>query len=712
MVEPSTSHMIELPQGDSEAEDASILRTIANVYAAARVQAERSTSETESDAVLPDGVVAFAGRVEARSGALGFYQFCRHAERWGITRDGTDLSLANVILEDEAVRAFLFDLYGIEDEYRDRHLVLHATGTTSFILKSLFVQNRYIRAIKIIKPWFLADPDIAAQTSEAREAYLRRRTQLGHPADEREDPTNQITPGVEFSNRHCIIMGFVYGETLRDYFARLWTDPPEPSGRHGEVREDRNAALNEIMLSLCGVLDECHRAGIHHGDLSTTNILVTNTMSARPEVRLIDFGINYLLTRNLGYVEHAPSVIATIDPDVMRRKYEAVPTIESDVYSLGMIMVEGFLGKKYRVAGVSVLLDDVYERHPGFGAILDDLLDPRPERRLLDVPNRADAYQHISRRIDDEFRARSTLAIEESGNRIQDVGEAVGTFFPAARDFARMIKRRFRPGDSPPNVLAPQPRAPLTMRTTERLDLFIPWVLNGAIVGFVLTQLPSWDAAVQGEIRVADTLRDHWPAWIVALAGSLVAHRYFMSIFAGEKPAGLPRILELSTSLCAFAPWIPLMLIVRYPDDWLLLVALSGTVVVVNTWLWFWFARHARRTIERPDRGRATGPEIRASPMMDETAFSLRGWTETSTITLICVYAVAYLTAQDILQDITFYALLIAGVVCMRVLFANLRSDAPKVRTGLQRLSNGYRRARVGARVGERRPADDASSTS
>jgi hypothetical protein len=98
--------------------------------------------------------------------------------------------------------------------------------------------------------------------------------------------------------------------------------------------------------------------------------------------------------------------------------------------------------------------------------------------------------------------------------------------------------------------------------------------------------------------------------------------------------------------------------------------------------------------------------------MMDETAFSLRGWTETSTITLICVYAVAYLTAQDILQDITFYALLIAGVVCMRVLFANLRSDAPKVRTGLQRLSNGYRRARVGARVGERRPADDASSTS
>jgi serine/threonine protein kinase len=675
-MEPSVAHLIEMLQERSETDDATFLGAVSNFFTTARFPDSRPEIGADYERCCQHGTPSLDAHDAARCGAFEFYLFCTLAERWGRTHDDADRARADELLGDKRVRSFLFDLYGIEEEFRETRLALHASGTTSFIIKTHYLHNKYLRVIKIIKPWYLSDPVIAAQTKDSQEFYDRRLshvTYLDRP----------IAPIVEYANRHCIIMEFVEGETLHQFFAHLWA---QPDGEGAGPGEDPYAALNRVMLSLCGMMKECHQASIAHGDLSSTNILVEQMDTDLPRLRLIDFGINYLLTRNLEHIDHAPALIATVDPDVLRRKRDAVPTVESDMYSLGVILTEGFLGEHYRVDGMQVLLDEVYDRHPGVGALLDDLLDPNPSRRLPDVPGGVDPYDYIADRIDRELRTVSSFANAESNGRFTFLDDLLGFIFPGLPDIVKMIARRIRGGSTPPSVLVPKSRPRL--ERPMRDDLVVPISLNILTVSVVLARLIPWDAIFQGDAQFADSLSDSWPAWVVALACSIIASRYFVSIFAGLTTTGLPRSLVLSTILCAFAPWIPLMLILsRYPDEWLFLVAVGGTVVVANNWLWHRFCRSARRAIEELG--------IHASPLMHDTQFWLRGWTETSVITLVCVYAVAILAARDVLHDVTFYALIIAGVICPRVFFANLRTDAPRIRTGLQRFSNGYRRARV-----------------
>jgi serine/threonine protein kinase len=675
-------------QERSETDDATFLGMVADVFAPARSPDNAPQIEADYERCREPEALSVDGQERAQCGALGFALFCSVAEQWGRTHDPADYAQANALLDDARVRAFLFDLYEIEEEFRSTHLALHAVGTTSFIIKTLYVQKEYLRVLKIIKPWFFSVPVIAAQTRETHAFYERHLSHVTVLDDKR-----PIAPLVECSSRHYIVMKYVNGETLQQYFGRLWA---ESGARREGPGDDWYDAMHRLVRSLCALLQACHQASIAHGDLSSTNILVERTDAELPHLRLIDFGINYVLTTNLGQSDDARSLLATIDPDVMNRKYAAVPTVESDVYSLGVILTEGFLGERYRVESMQVLLDEVYDRNPGFGAILDDLLDPKPSRRLSGMSSGDDPYEYIASRIDFELRTVSSLTNVESNRPVNVLGKLVGIIVPGSSHVLDMGSNWIRGRQQRRSVLTPDARPRLGLPVREHADLVFPITLNILTVSIVLGWFAPWQDVVLGDAQLADALRDSGPAWIVVLTGSIVAAQYAISVVAGLVTTGIPRVVRASTMLCWGAPWIPLLLILfRYPDEWLLLVAIGASVVVANNCLWFWFCGKARKTIE--------AGEIRSSPLMDETKRNLGGWTETSVITLACVYLIAVLAARDLLHDITFYALVIAGVICPWVFYKNLSMEAPRIRTGLQRFSNAYRRAAVDPKRGGQR---------
>jgi serine/threonine protein kinase len=673
---PSATLLVQAMQQRRVTNREQFLSVVSEFFGPARSSSDDLDVGVEYERLTAADVIPGEGLDSAVRGALGFYLFCHHAERWGRVHDHEDHARADALLHDPHVRQFLYRLYEFDDRYCDPDLTFHTLGTTSFIIKSHYFHNKYHRVVKLIKPWYFPDPVIATQTAMILEMYQR---ELSHVTF-KDQP---VSPIVEYSNRHSVIMEFVEGVTLQQYLQELWL---RNEANAADARVQSYAALNGIMLSLCGALKACHQHSISHGDLSSTNILVERSDTEFPRLRLIDFGINYLLTRNLGHIDNYSALIATIDPDVMKKKYEATPAVESDVYSLGVILIEGFLGNDYRAESIQILLDAVYDKHPGVGAILDDLLDANPGRRLADVPVNNDPYEFIAARIDAELRLLSLFADAEKKRSFKYIEEFFGIVFLGIPDIVRLGMGQLRNKRAAKSVLVDESQRRLPNPTFERADLLVPLVLNLITVTIVGNRLIPFDSILRGDVNVAGFLEENWPAWLVALSCSIVAARYFVSIFAGLGSKGLPRLPAYSATLCLFAPWIPIMLVLfRYPREWPLFVAIGGTLLVGNNWVWRRFSRTAIRAIDPSG--------IHISPLMKETEFWLSGWTLTSMITVLCVYLVALLIALGMLNDVTLYAMLITGVVNVRVYFSNLRVDAPKMRTGLQRLCNGYRRA-------------------
>lgn len=123
----------------------------------------------------------------------------------------------------------------------------------------------------------------------------------------------------------CLVLELLKGKTLKEYLTNL-----------GILSV--NETLNIFQKILLGV-NACHQAGIIHRDLKPDNILLTDNGA----IKVLDFGISMID----GYEvkKHAHQVVGTmkyIAPEVV----SFVPaTIQSDIYSLGIILYELLAGK-------------------------------------------------------------------------------------------------------------------------------------------------------------------------------------------------------------------------------------------------------------------------------------------------------------------------------------------------------------------------------
>jgi Protein kinase domain len=146
-------------------------------------------------------------------------------------------------------------------------------------------------------------------------------------------------------------------------------------------------AVKSLMQRLAAGLQAAHERGIIHRDVSPDNIIIPGGDVAR--AKIIDFGIARSTQLNEGTVigsgfagKHnyvSPEQIGLFGGNV---------TGKSDIYSLGLVLVQALTGRAIDMGGTQVQIVDKRRRVPDLGAIdmrfrtlIDRMLQPQPDRR-------------------------------------------------------------------------------------------------------------------------------------------------------------------------------------------------------------------------------------------------------------------------------------------------------------------------------------------
>jgi len=185
--------------------------------------------------------------------------------------------------------------------------------------------NRHV-AIKILHSRYLARADLVSRFR--REA--RAMSQLSHPNTARVFMFGQLDDGSCY-----FVMEYLRGRNLAQAVRR---EGPFEAGR----------AMN-VMIQVCGALEEAHQLGIIHRDLKPENIFLTTQGGIADFPKVLDFGLAKVGERQM----RPGSLILTQEgmvfgtPEFMSPEQARGQRLDprSDIYSLGVILYELLTGK-------------------------------------------------------------------------------------------------------------------------------------------------------------------------------------------------------------------------------------------------------------------------------------------------------------------------------------------------------------------------------
>ena len=128
----------------------------------------------------------------------------------------------------------------------------------------------------------------------------------------------------EVDGRHFLSMEFIKGEELSSLLRRI-----------GRLPE--NKAL-QLARQICAGLAAAHDVGFLHRDLKPANIMIDGEGNAR----ILDFGLGGL-TDEFAEEEIRAGTPAYMSPEQIEGREQ---TVQSDIYSLGLVLYELFTGKR------------------------------------------------------------------------------------------------------------------------------------------------------------------------------------------------------------------------------------------------------------------------------------------------------------------------------------------------------------------------------
>ncbi len=252
--------------------------------------------------------------------------------------------------------------------------------------------NRMV-AVKILHPKLNSRKDLVSRFR--REA--RAMSQLTHPNTVKVFMFGELEDGALY-----IIMELLEGKNLNQ---TVRAEGPFPAER----------AL-PILVSVCGALDEAHRAGIIHRDLKPENIFLVQSDTLRDFPKVLDFGLAKIGERQMrpGSIMLTQEGMVFGTPEFMSPEQAQGKTLTpaADVYSLACILYEVLTGKlpfeaksamdyiQLHVTGKPILLNS---RVPGkaFPPLLEQVIDralaKKPEERLSSAADFAVALDCVFR---------------------------------------------------------------------------------------------------------------------------------------------------------------------------------------------------------------------------------------------------------------------------------------------------------------------------
>jgi hypothetical protein len=351
-------------------------------------------------AVVVSRIRAACDSPEAREcpklrGPLGLYLGLFAAVTYSITDVLQDdlLVTARDRLREPAAADCLYEFYGISREKLDMGgAKLWRIGTTSLIFRCQTVRPRDVDgseeiALKCLLPRYFSVHAILEQTDDYDRKY-----RISHPS----------VPDVRFSTTKTIAMTFVEGPTLAEQMADravldhvgrndLSLDPAQLKELAKQRALDKAdiAYIQEVLSVLCEILHDLHERGSHHLDLSPSNVIVT---SERPlKLTLIDFGYNFTVVEHVGSSRAISQAALYVAPEL-----RGDPTIDDwrcDAYSLGIILLEMAARRPVGAEDLHHELnrlwqgDEAWDGAIGLARIVEELIDQRPENRLLLMPD-------------------------------------------------------------------------------------------------------------------------------------------------------------------------------------------------------------------------------------------------------------------------------------------------------------------------------------
>ena len=166
----------------------------------------------------------------------------------------------------------------------------------------------------------------------------------------------------EVDGQHFLSMEYIDGEDLQGLLRRI-----------GRLPRDKGI---EIAQQLCAGLAAAHEKGVLHRDLKPANVMI----DGRGQARITDFGLARLedSASGVGEIAGTPAYMA---PEQLVR---GETTIQSDLYSLGLILYEAFTGQPVHKSGSIEELNRAHAASsPRPPAELVADLDPAVERAIL-----------------------------------------------------------------------------------------------------------------------------------------------------------------------------------------------------------------------------------------------------------------------------------------------------------------------------------------
>lgn len=185
--------------------------------------------------------------------------------------------------------------------------------------------NRYV-AVKVLHQKYLDRKDVVSRFR--REA--RAMSQLSHPNTARVTEYGQLPDESLY-----FVMEYLQGRNLAHHVRA-----------EGPMDEER--AIN-VMMQVCGALEEAHRAGIIHRDLKPENIFLTNQGGIEDFPKVLDFGLAKVTEKQMGpnslMLTKQGMVFGT--PEFMSPEQAQGDPLDarSDIYAVALIMYELLTGK-------------------------------------------------------------------------------------------------------------------------------------------------------------------------------------------------------------------------------------------------------------------------------------------------------------------------------------------------------------------------------
>ncbi|MCA9200701.1 MAG: serine/threonine protein kinase, partial [Planctomycetales bacterium] len=220
-------------------------------------------------------------------------------------------------------------------------------------------------------------PELAKDTKRLeyfhREVRLAR--QISHPN------ICRVYDIGEVDGQHFISMEYIDGEDLKTLLHRI-----------GRLPKDKG---NQIAQQLCSGLSAAHAKGVLHRDLKPANIMI----DGQGQARITDFGLATVSSDGESVIGMSGTPAYMAPEQLLRGE----TSVQSDVYSLGLILFEMFVGKPAHKADTLAELRKTHEQSSGSPqrSDFDDEIDPVVARAITrcldsDILNRPSSANEIA----------------------------------------------------------------------------------------------------------------------------------------------------------------------------------------------------------------------------------------------------------------------------------------------------------------------------